>query len=1102
MMADYGYDEKFYLAESAPDSSAQRTGVSLQSPEEGEEDAAEGIRDLSRFTDLAKRDFEEAVRLFYSQAFRQVLAGQDRQFLTAYKCFSQNPGNAYNVEAFLLEAKQKEPVAYSLEESEIRLADPLGDVRYALVIHREGWGYTRLRFQAEGAFLRLQEETADEVSFLGNVYRLHYHIDPEKLHEGCNLGAILISREEGTIRVPVIVSRHVREGRRRAFAREKKQLTVQLMAYYQAHRQKKVGAETWLSETERLLARMEQLDGNDLAVKLFHCQLLLAKEREAEAKWQLGQLQEAARAWREKEPALWCYYLYLTTLVSEDSAYLEETAKKVRQLHERRRGDWRIAWLALHLSEDCAHSPSRRWHFLAEQFSRHCTSPILYLEAWSLLCLNPAMLRELGPFEEQVLTYAVKHDLLQEDVMFQAVYLAGQKRGHSERLLRILQGFYRRRPHREALHQICSLLIQGNRSGADCLFWYQEGIAQNLRITRLYEHYMMSLPADTEIELPRMALLYFAYKSDLPWELNARLYAYVHRRREELADIYVNYMEAMERFVLEQIRRGHINRDLAYLYSQLLTLPMIDEDCARALATLLFVREVRVEGDLAKEVFVAHPCRVDVKRFALTANKAYVPIYESGARLFFGDGKGSMFGGLISCQVEALFRPERLALMIAPFVRHHLGYAVYACYERQKDFVVREDNVDLFALLSRSERIEEEEKKRIRRMVVDFYHEKDRLRELDEYLAFLRPEDVGGKDRGGIIHLLVERGMYEDAYQWVEQFGPHSVDPKTLLSLGSGLLHQDRAREEAEDPLLLDILLLAVRQGKHDERALQYLVRWFSGSIEEMRNLWLTAESFGVDVYLLSERMLLQMSATGERVGKQWEILRSYAINGGSGKIRADFAAACCEGYLLREEAVDPYLFESLRQLFREGETLHPVCEIAWLRYYADRERTEQTQELSRAFLERLLSQGVVFPFFKAYADCVPCFRACLEQTFVEHRADPGAQVTLHYRLLAGGRPVQDWVQEEMRDMFGGVYVSEFALFSGESLEYYVTGETEGRVRERKVACGDGAGEGKKGLLNELFQLMAQGGGDKAEALLQSYYRQEHMTAQIFTVRT
>lgn len=1062
------------------------------------------IKNLFHFTNLARSNWAEAVALFYGPRFKKVFAGHDRQYYAAYKGLSAVDGNEHNVEEFLQEIHKKKPVELLPEESEIRMEDPAGDARYALVIKRNGWGYTRLRFQTEGEFLRLQEESAGEDSFSDNIYRLYYQIDLEKLHAGINLGAIVLVRENGTLRIPVTVVQRAPGTRTSGIKREKKQLTVQLMAYYQAHRLKKIGTTTWLAETGKLLTRMEQLDDKDIAVKLFRGQMLLSQERGNEAKWQIEKLRERVIAEREENPALWCYYLYLTTLVSEEDSYVDEVAETVSLIYSRRKGDWRIAWLLLYLSEEYVESVSRRWLLLEELFIHHCTSPMVYIEAWNILCMNPAMLRKLDFFEEKILTYAVKNGVMQEEILLQVVYLAGQKRGYSESLFRILKGCYELIPHKEVLHEICALLIRGNRSGEAYFPWYRAGVEENLRITRLYEYYMMSLPRNFDGELPKMVLLYFAYRSDLHYEVTAYLYAYVYRHREELTDIYVNYITAMERFVLEQISHGRINRDLAYLYDNLLTPSMIDEQTSRSLVSLLFMREVRTEAENAREVLLAYACRSDIKRFPMTDGRAFVPVYDNDCRVLLGDGEGNLFTAGMEYTVEPLMKPSKLAMLIAPFVRNHLGYAVYACYAKQHTFAVQEDNVDLFALLSASERVEEEEKKKIRPMVVDFYYERDRMRELDEYLTALQPEDVSRRDRGKAVRYLVSRGMYEEAWGWVRRFGPYDMDAKTLLKLGSRLLDLTEAED---DPLLTGMLLYVVQKGKYDDNVLDYLVRWFSGSIGQMRDIWRLAEDFGVDTYRLCERMLVQMLYTGVRVEERLDIFRSYTKCGGSERIRAAFVSACCYDYVVKEEDAALYVFESVRQLSLEEAPLHLVCRIAYLRYYADRDRDGDVQKLCSVFLESLLAQGIVMPFYRNYFGCVPQLGAYLDKTMVEYRTTSGARVMIHYLIQEEGAGGEEYTHEEMRDMFGGICVSDFILFFGEQLKFYITEESEAGEQLvmsdviRKGDAGEDIHEGRFGVLNDIMIGKTLQDYDTVNDLLAAYFRQDHMVDQIFTPR-
>lgn len=1061
------------------------------------------IKNLFHFTNLAKSCWEEAVKLFYSRAFQSVFTGNDRQHYAAYKGLSAVPGNEHNMEEFLLEINKKKPVEYIPEEKEIKIEDPLETTRYALVVNRNGWGYTRLRIAVEGDFLQVKEDEVSDSVFLGNIYRVYYYVEHEKLHAGNNYGAILLMQEHETIRIPVTVVQSTTGKKLLGLHREKKQLTVEVMAYYQAFRLKKIGTRTWLTETNKLLSRLVEIDDKDIAVKLFSAQMLLTEERYNEGRWLIEKQKEQVEERKDTDPALWCYYLYLTTLYSKDDHYVDEAADVVAGVYERNRGNWRIAWLLLYLSEEYVKSPSRKWVLLQELFDHHCTSPVIYIEAWNLIRANPAMLLKLDAFEQQVLNYAVKNDLLKEEVIRQVVYLAQHQRGYSLNLYKILAGCYEKMPDSEILHAICTLLIKENCCGEAYFKWYQAGVEENLRITRLYEYYMMSISLDYDGPLPKMILMYFAYQSDLHYEITAYLYAYVYRHREEMPDIYINYTAAMERFVLEQIKRGRISKDLAYLYRHMISLPMIDEESAQSLASLLFVREIRVDSDKIKEVILSYPYRMDQKIYPVTAGRALVPVYDSDCKILLGDGEGNRYTVSVAYRAEALLNPVRLALMIAPFVRDHLGYAIYRCYEYQNMLIVQDDNVDLFALLAKSERIEKDVRRTIRRMLVDFYYEKDRMRELDDYLLSLHPEEILPKDRKEVVRCMVNRGMYEEAYEWVCRYGPYHIDAKTLLKLCSRLLD---LLEIEEDPLMTGVLFYVVQKGKYDDNILKYLVRYFNGSIKDMRDVWKTAEAFGVDTYGLCERMIVQMLYTGAHVGEKIEIFRSYNKSGGNERLRSAFLSQCCYDYAVNEQIIEPYVFESVLQLHLEGAPLHIVCKIACLRHYAEnrQEQTNLIRKVCAEFLEDLLAKQIVMPFYKDYQGFLPQMDAWLDKTMVEYRVSPGGRAVIHYVIQSEGSEETEYCKEEMRDMFGGICVKEFVLFFGERLQYYITEEIESGEQLTKSGTINKSDIGQENLesrfsmLNDIMIGKTLQDYDTVDSLLQEYYRQEHMVEQIF----
>ncbi|MDE5933921.1 MAG: hypothetical protein K2H40_15760, partial [Lachnospiraceae bacterium] len=911
------------------------------------------IKNLFHFTNLAKSNWAEAVKLFYSPAFEQILTGNDKQHYASYKGLSAVYGNEHNVEEFLLEINKKKPVEFMPEETQIKIEEPAAMTRYTLVVRRNGWGYTSLRVEPEGDFLRVDEELVTEDAFLGNLYRLYYYIQDEKLHAGNNYGCIRLKSFEKTITIPVTVICHAEIGRKLSeMRREQKRVTMQLMQYYQSYRLKKISARTWMEESGTLAERLKEVDGNDVSARLFQAQLFMTQERFHEAEWILEQCKdEVDRLWDEK-PELGCYYLYLTTLNSKSDRYVDGVAAKITGFYERNRGNWRIAWLLLFLSDEYTRSATRKWALLEELFVYRCYSPIVYIEAWNLICMNPAMLMKLGDFELQILNFAAKNEAMKDDVMIQILYLAEKQKGYSGLLLRILISCYEKKPQNDILHAICATLMKGNKQGSAYFKWYQAGVEQNLRITRLYEYYMMSITLDDKQTLPKMVLMYFSYQSDLHYEITAWLYAYVWKHQEEIPEIYISYLSAIEHFVIEQIRHGRINKHLAYLYRNVLEQSMVDAETAEALMKLLFMQGITVESDAIRQVVLVYPYGVKEMVYPVTNRRAQVPIFDEECKILLEDGARNRYTNSISHKAEQLVTTNRLFQFVSPFIREDLGYALYVCYDHKSDLSIQEENVERFRYLADSDFLMEKNRQEIRSKLVQFYYEKDRMWELDDYLLSLEPEKIAADDRKEVVRIMVLRGMYKEAYAWVRYTGPYRIDIKTLVRLFSRLLAQSET-ETDEDAFMTGILQYVVKKRKYDEQILKYLNRYYNGSIKDMRDIWKAAVDFGVDVYEISERIIVQTLYTGSYIGEEMEIFEAYAKAGGKEEVISAFLSQLCYDYVIGEKVVDPAVFGSIRQMYREKAQLHLVCRFAYLKYYEEnpKEITDEMKEMISDFL-------------------------------------------------------------------------------------------------------------------------------------------------------
>ena len=92
-------------------------------------------------------------------------------------------------------------------------------------------------------------------------------------------------------------------------------------------------------------------------------------------------------------------------------------------------------------------------------------------------------------------------------------------------LFEILCRIWEKNQDADILCAVCTLLIKGGVREKAYHVWYARGVENRLRVTRLYEYYLMTMELSARQALPKSVLLYFAYQSNLDWEYAAYLYA-------------------------------------------------------------------------------------------------------------------------------------------------------------------------------------------------------------------------------------------------------------------------------------------------------------------------------------------------------------------------------------------------------------------------------------------------------------------------------------------------------------------------------------------------------------------------------------------------
>ena len=1063
------------------------------------------IRNLFHFANLARSNWEEAVNLFYSEGFKQVFHGVDKQYYSAYRGLLGGKRSEQRVEEFLLEIKKKQRVEFIPEMTEIRLENPKDMEENKIVIGRNGWGYSELHVEKEGNFLILEKEVIRDEDFLGNCYRLPFYVSRDRLHAGKNYGSVRFYNPYVSFEVKIMVHCKPLMVKSVGIRRQKKHILAELMQYYEAFRTKKISSSLWLKETKERVEKLMDIDDKDVGFKLFWVQLLITEERYNEAQWMLSQVDAMLEG--EFEPALYCYYLYLTTLVDREEEYIDEVAARVERIFAQNDNNWRIAWLLLYLSEEYMKSPSKKWLILEEQFRLGCSSPVLYIEGWNLLASNPTLLMQLEGFELQVLSYAAKKELLTAEVIEQVVYLAQKQRMFDERLFFILKNCYACTPTDQVLAAICTLLIKGNITEKYAFSWYEKGINRELRITRLYEYYMMSVPLNEEQKIPKMVLMYFAFDSNLDSTNNAFLYYYVYKNRGEYPELYESYKDQIERFMVFQILKEKNNKWLAHLYKNLITPVMITQETAPGLITVLFTHKLILRRrDIYKVILIYEKERQEVT-FPVTGTEMYLPIYGSDCTLVLEDGRGNRYCREEEYTLERLLIPDKLSHMAAPYVEGEIHFDMWLC-ENGKDLAgITEGNEAAMKRVASSELILEDVQKEIRSRLLHYYYDNDKMRELDGYLAELMPEQIAGHDFALVVRFMVTRGMYEKAYEWIQLRGGEGIEAKLIVRLCSRLLSQDGMME---DDAMTSLAYMAFWAGKYDENMLTYLCRFFKGTVKEMRDIWKAAEAFGVDTYELSERILVQMLYTGAYVGEKNLIFRKYVSGGAKSEVELAFLAQSSYDYFVKDKLTDEFIMEDMNRVVERETEIPLVCKLAYTRYYAENKR-QVNEKISRyliLFLRDLLAEEIYFPYYKEYAENILFMRQFADKTMIEYKVKEGCKAMIHYVIEKDEPSSGEYIREEMQDMFGGVCVKQFVLFFGERLQYYIT-ETEPETENEQLTESGTLSrndtdrdqkESRYSLINDIAVGRTLHDYDTMEKLLQEYYEREYQVRELFGI--
>lgn len=1055
------------------------------------------IRTLDEFVKLAENDYREAFRLYTSDSFARVLQGSDRQYLTLYRGMSQNPVTYQHMEEFLIGAGKKEPVSIRLEKEEKKMDRIESTVKDSVYLYKSNWGYTRMDVEVRGDFLEVEKKVLTSEDFIGSVCELEYLVHKEKLGNGRKYGQIRIKTVYGTLvyevtasgKAEYILSTHLYEKRGLA----------KIALAYESYRLGKISGEEWKKTALQELEKLKNLG----------CYYPKHQLMEAFIYYHLGDVPKAMSAlWplretrftREQmeEEAVYLALAVRTGVATEEQRSQAES--RISNLYLMNPGSRILLAVLFETSEEYKNSSAKQLYMMEEVYRLGCRSPFLYLDAYEKIAKEENHLKKLSPFMVQVLSYAAKHGRLTQELTLRIGHLSEYVKTFQPVIYHLLEHCYEVSSGKNLLDNICKYIMKGQPRKKDYFRWYSLAVEQDVRITRLYEYYIETMPEGYQSVLPQVIRMYFVYNNTLSSRKRASVYANVIRNKEVDKVTYQSYRKAMEQFALDSLKQGRISEDYAAIYQECIE-KITSVSMGEAMAKAMFAYRIYCDDPKIRTVIVCHGELEKEERYPCTDGAAYIYLFTSDAKILFEDSKRRRYAATVEYNLQKLMEDQDYLKQCVILDVAYPGLLLHVCGNNGSKNEVSVHNLGCYQHVAQMQEFCEEYRHTVCRKILEYYAAHAGDDTLDSYLRKMDYLTFAKVDKVLLTEILIEKGMYERAFTIISQYGYEGIRTESLVKLASRMILRTEFVEQEE---LVYLALHVFDEGKYDDIILSYLSDNLLGPVEKMALLWERMKGFQLDTYALEEEVLLLAMFGRVHLAQGHEILKSYIGQKGKDQVILAYLSFCAYGYFLGGEETDSFIFECLELCYeREWET-DRICRLALLKYCSTMEEISEKQDLMvKHILEECSESGLRFAFFSDLPSSYTKPYQMDDKQFVEERFPANAKVTIHYSLVKSQEEEPVYKSEPMKNMYQGIFVKEFLLFYGEILRYYLTVETgkeTHKTEEKTLMLEDTFQEGNSRyqLLNQMLagQMLSQ--DEQTEAAMRQYLVKERLAEKMF----
>lgn len=1067
------------------------------SQEEGKLDS------IQAFTQLAAADIDVALRLFEYDGFRQFPFMQDLTLRTIYDGLSGRGQRLHSLEEFLIASAAKDPVTIGIRKREMNFPYEEEAQLSHITIEKNTWGYLRIDVTSDAEFLVPEKNTISAEDFNGNRYDFPFRIDYGKLHSGRNYGTIKFLTPSQEINVDLLVlgrsrTKEDKKQDKNFFHTYMRYLELRL-DYENGHYQEQLTLGRMQTELEYLMNIRDVQWTALLLAEVF----ILGKEYD-KAFTILEERRAAVSEHRTEHFEEYCFFQYLMSMIPGNGVDRESLLRLLHKYTEEEPERFYLFLILLKMEPDLLQNKTVLLLKMKELYRSGCNSPFLYSKACELFNESPHFLRALDSFELQVLLFGVKRGRIGEELALKAAELSSLEKGCRKIYFRILRELYKKFPHNAILEGICSILIKGNCQSKDLFCWFEKGVEEELRLTRLFEYYLFTLPPYYEKPLPMELFLYFSYSHTLDCGSRELLYCNLLTHVNAGIPVFEAYERQIEEFALSCLFKGRMNDRMSFIYSKIIYKELIDERIAEVFPDLLCSCRIECKQPAIRYVVVRYEELKEERVFPVEQGIAYVPIYAKDCILLFQDAYGSRYYE-VDYKVTRLMREPELERCCFQLCPEHIMLEIRFCREVLESGLIDERQAKRLEGILRRDLLHDLYASELITKLIQFYSVWDGEGDVS-FLASLDKSALAPGDRASVCEVLIARGHFKAAYEMVLVYGYEQISSSRLLKLTSKMILENLFEE---DETLLSLSLALFRKGLHDSVVLDYLCEHFNGSVKEMYLILTCALEAHKETSRLEERLLVQMLFTGT-AEKLDEVFLLYSENrdGQSSVVKA-YLTVKSSLFVTKDVPAARDVFEALERELQRGQAI-TECPVIWqlavLKHYSIQaelggEQLERCQKL----LENLIKQKMIFAFMQELGRFVDLPAEIRGRAMIEYKGTKGSDIAIRMRILPDHTGTH---VEGMPHVYEGVFLKQILLFDGETLEYEILERTKDGIktvdsgirtrRDVPAAGGQGVSNDRFCRLNGISLSLEIGEEKKLWDTMSEYVIMDQVTEKLF----